>query len=65
MFFQTEDDIENSQGERTQKYRELRKREEQMDEFLTNFEDNHARELKRIDELEASNVALLEHMSCR
>jgi len=60
---QVEEDIENSQGEHNEKYRELRKREDHMDEFIATFETTLAREQKRIEELEASNVTLLEHMS--
>lgn len=58
-----EQELEESQGERHQKYRELKKREEQMDEFMRTFDSQRSGELERMAELEASNVALLEKMS--
>ena len=36
-----------------------------MDEFLATFEEQQAREVQRIAEIEANNVAILEHMSRR
>lgn len=56
-------DIEENQGERNQKYKELKKREESMDEFLNSFEENKAVELTKIAEVESNVTALLEHMS--
>ncbi|KAK7485298.1 hypothetical protein BaRGS_00023397, partial [Batillaria attramentaria] len=56
-------DIEENQGERNQKYKELKKREESMDEFLNTFEENKAHELRKIMEVETNITALLEHMS--
>ncbi|XP_064626072.1 intraflagellar transport protein 74 homolog isoform X1 [Lineus longissimus] len=56
-------DIEESQGERNQKYRELKKREETMNEFLDAFDETRHQEMQRISNLEANIVALLEHMS--
>ncbi|XP_050401532.1 intraflagellar transport protein 74 homolog [Patella vulgata] len=56
-------DIEENQGEKNQKYKELRKREETMDEFLDTFEDTKAQELKRMTELQGAIVNSLEHVS--
>ncbi|KAK3786793.1 hypothetical protein RRG08_061344 [Elysia crispata] len=56
-------DIEENQGERNQKYKELKKREESMDEFLASFEENKADEIRKIAELEQGVVNLLENMS--
>ncbi|XP_067886625.1 intraflagellar transport protein 74 homolog isoform X1 [Heterodontus francisci] len=51
------------QGERNQKYKELKKREETMDAFLDTYEEIKKQELERKAQLEASIVALLEHTS--
>ncbi|RUS78399.1 hypothetical protein EGW08_013847 [Elysia chlorotica] len=56
-------DIEENQGERNQKYKELKKREESMDEFLASFEESKADEIRKIAELEKGVVNLLENMS--
>ena len=44
--------MEENQSERNQKYRELKKREETMDNFLASFEETQAEELKRIGDLQ-------------
>lgn len=62
---QVDMDIEENQGERNLKYKELKKREETMNEFLDTFEENKASEIKRSQELEQNIVVLLEHMSRR
>ena len=51
---QLDQDIEENQSERNQKYRELRKREESMDQFLASYEESKATELERLSELEQS-----------
>uniref|UniRef100_A0A8D0KWQ5 Intraflagellar transport 74 n=1 Tax=Strix occidentalis caurina TaxID=311401 RepID=A0A8D0KWQ5_STROC len=56
-------DLENHQGEENWKYKELKKREESMDNFLENFEDVKNQELERKGQIEANIVALLEHSS--
>ncbi|XP_052778155.1 intraflagellar transport protein 74 homolog [Mya arenaria] len=56
-------DIEENQGERNQKYKELKKREETMDEFLQTFEQTKSQEHQRIGELEQNVVSILEHIS--
>ncbi|NXH47919.1 IFT74 protein, partial [Dicaeum eximium] len=56
-------DLENHQGEENWKYKELKKREESMDNFLESFEDVKNQELERKAQIEANIVALLEHSS--
>ena len=56
---QLDQDLEENQSERNQKYRELRKREETMDQFLTSYEDTRAEELERLQDLEAQIARLL------
>ncbi|XP_055885868.1 intraflagellar transport protein 74 homolog [Biomphalaria glabrata] len=60
---QLDQDIEENQGERNQKYKELKKREESMDEFLGTFEDNKMEEANKISKIEQAIVTLLETMS--
>ncbi|XP_038659955.1 intraflagellar transport protein 74 homolog isoform X3 [Scyliorhinus canicula] len=54
---------EHQEGERNQKYKELKKREETMDAFLDTYEEIKDQEMERKAQLEASIVALLEHTS--
>ncbi|NWS84375.1 IFT74 protein, partial [Toxostoma redivivum] len=56
-------DLENNRGEENWKYKELKKKEESMDNFLETFEDVKNQELERKAQLEANIVALLEHSS--
>ncbi|XP_077201348.1 intraflagellar transport protein 74 homolog [Paroedura picta] len=56
-------DLEEHQGEKNLKYKELKKREESMDSFLESFEDTRSQELERKAQIEANIVALLEHSS--
>lgn len=56
-------DMEDHHGERTQKYRELQKREEEIDLYLNTFEENTSLELQHIRDAQSSIVALLEHSS--
>lgn len=56
-------DLEEHQGEKNLKYKELKKREESMDNFLESFEDTKNQELQRKAQLETNIVALLEHSS--
>ncbi|XP_067002650.1 intraflagellar transport protein 74 homolog isoform X2 [Anabrus simplex] len=60
---QTEQDLEESQSERHQKYRELRRREETMEQFLASFEENKVQELARLEQLETNVVATLQQIS--
>ncbi|XP_068857771.1 intraflagellar transport protein 74 homolog [Aphelocoma coerulescens] len=56
-------DLENHRGEENWKYKELKKKEESMDNFLETFEDVKSQELERKAQIEANIVALLEHSS--
>ncbi|NXB64835.1 IFT74 protein, partial [Struthidea cinerea] len=56
-------DLENHRGEENWKYKELKKKEESMDNFLETFEDVKNQELERKAQIEANIVALLEHSS--
>uniref|UniRef100_A0A8D1Z015 Intraflagellar transport 74 n=1 Tax=Sus scrofa TaxID=9823 RepID=A0A8D1Z015_PIG len=56
-------DLEEHQGEMNQKYKELKKREENMDTFMETFEETKNQELERKVQIEANIVALLEHSS--
>ncbi|XP_065405741.1 intraflagellar transport protein 74 homolog isoform X2 [Chrysemys picta bellii] len=56
-------DLEEHQGEKNLKYKELKKREESMDNFLETFEELKTQELERKAQIEANIVALLEHSS--
>uniref|UniRef100_A0A8C4WM63 Intraflagellar transport 74 n=1 Tax=Gopherus evgoodei TaxID=1825980 RepID=A0A8C4WM63_9SAUR len=51
------------EGEKNLKYKELKKREESMDNFLETFEEMKTQELERKAQIEATVVALLEHSS--
>uniref|UniRef100_A0A8C4S6Y5 Intraflagellar transport 74 n=1 Tax=Erpetoichthys calabaricus TaxID=27687 RepID=A0A8C4S6Y5_ERPCA len=50
-------------GEKNLKYKELKKREESMDNFLESYESTKAQDVERRSQVEASIVALLEHTS--
>ncbi|NXQ25158.1 IFT74 protein, partial [Alaudala cheleensis] len=63
MIQQLDTDMENQGGEENWKYKELKKKEEIMDNFLETFEDVKNRELERKAQIEASIVALLEQTS--
>ncbi|XP_072778350.1 intraflagellar transport protein 74 homolog isoform X2 [Taeniopygia guttata] len=56
-------DLENHRGGENWKYKELKKREESMDNFLATFEDVKSQVLERKAKIEASIVALLEYLS--
>ncbi|XP_023331645.1 intraflagellar transport protein 74 homolog [Eurytemora carolleeae] len=60
---QLEQDMEENQSEKNQKYRELRKREETMDQFLQSFQETRDQELNRIQELELQVASTLENIS--
>lgn len=60
---QLDQDLEENQSERNQKYRELRKREETMDQFLASFDENKTQELERISGLEKQVQNMTEEMS--
>ncbi|XP_053150764.1 intraflagellar transport protein 74 homolog [Hemicordylus capensis] len=56
-------DLEEHQGEKNMKYKELKKREESIDDFLESFEESKIQELERKALIEANIVAFLEHSS--
>ncbi|CAD5124370.1 DgyrCDS12662 [Dimorphilus gyrociliatus] len=56
-------DLEDSQGEKNQKYKELKKREETMDEFLNTFEDAKKQEIEKTGTVESTIVQLLNSIS--
>ncbi|XP_072023682.1 intraflagellar transport protein 74 homolog [Amphiura filiformis] len=56
-------DIDEHQGEKNQKYKELKKREETMNEFLDTFEESKIQETERKAALEENICELLAHMS--
>ncbi|CAF4796814.1 unnamed protein product [Pieris macdunnoughi] len=60
---QAEQDLEEGNSERHKKYRELKKREETMDAFLSTYEDDLKKEKERIEQLEKDIVFGLEHSS--
>lgn len=60
---QLDANMEEHQGERTQKYRELQKREEEIDSYLNTFEENTSLELQLIRDTQSRIVTLLEHSS--
>ncbi|XP_072940277.1 intraflagellar transport protein 74 homolog [Epargyreus clarus] len=60
---QAEQDLEEGNSERHQKYRELKKREETMDSFMVTYEENLKKEQEKIDQLEKDIVFALEHSS--
>ena len=60
---QPDQDLEENQSERNQKYRELKKREERMDQFLQSFDDTKEEEQQKLTELEGQIPSLLEGIS--
>ncbi|XP_041975723.1 intraflagellar transport protein 74 homolog [Aricia agestis] len=60
---QAEQDLEEGNSERHQKYRELKKREETMDGFMSTYDENLRREHENIERLERDIVFALEHTS--
>ncbi|XP_047356613.1 intraflagellar transport protein 74 homolog [Vespa velutina] len=58
-----ETDLEDGNADKQTKYKELRKREEVMEQFAATFDDNKAEEMERIRKLEISIVEYLERIS--
>lgn len=56
-------DLEEGNSERHQKYRDLKKREETMDSFMSTYEENLKKEQEKMDQLEKDIVFALEHSS--
>ena len=51
------------QSEATDKFRQLQKRENTIDEFMTSFSDTKIQEMQEQSQLQGSIVALLEQIS--
>ncbi|KAM9337753.1 intraflagellar transport protein 74 homolog [Symphorus nematophorus] len=60
---QLEQDSEEAQGERQQKYKEMKKKEEEIDRYLESFEESRAQEQNKMTQSQENIVALLEHCS--
>ncbi|KAM4718246.1 intraflagellar transport protein 74 homolog isoform 1-T2 [Anableps anableps] len=58
-----EQDSEAAQGECQQKYKELKRKEEEIDRFLDSFEESKAEELEKLTGSQEDIVSLLEHCS--
>lgn len=58
-----EQEIDENKSERSQKYRELKRREETMELFLASFEQSKVEEIEKLEQLENANVELLEKLS--
>jgi len=56
-------EIEESDSDRQQKYRELRKREQDMDEFMKNFEESKGKEMETLSRIEGEIVNCMEKIS--
>jgi intraflagellar transport protein 74 len=56
-------EIEESDSDRQQKFRELRKREQDMDEFMRNFEDHKSKEVQTLSRIESEIVNCMEKIS--
>lgn len=60
---QLETDLEESQSARHVKYKEMRKREEAMEQFMATFEHSKQEELQKLDKLEGTIVEYLTQIS--
>lgn len=58
-----EQDSEAAQGECQQKYKELKRKEDEIDRFLESFEESKAEEQEKLTQNQESIVSLLEHCS--
>uniref|UniRef100_A0A3B3WEL7 Intraflagellar transport 74 homolog n=1 Tax=Poecilia mexicana TaxID=48701 RepID=A0A3B3WEL7_9TELE len=56
-------DSEAAQGECQQKYKELKRKEEEIDRFLDSFEESRAEEQEKLTRSQEGIVSLLEHCS--
>ncbi|XP_054893424.1 intraflagellar transport protein 74 homolog [Poeciliopsis prolifica] len=56
-------DSEAAQGECQQKYKELKRKEEEIDRFLDSFEESRAEEQQKLTRSQEDIVSLLEHCS--
>nr|CAB3255403.1 intraflagellar transport protein 74 homolog [Phallusia mammillata] len=60
---QVEDELEDQESEAVQKYRQIQKREQGMDEFEKNFPETRSQEIEQQSNLGENIVALLEEIS--
>ncbi|XP_034028734.1 intraflagellar transport protein 74 homolog [Thalassophryne amazonica] len=60
---QLEQDLEDTNGESHQKYKELKKKLEEIDRFLESFEEVKAQEEENMTQTQGNIVSLLEHCS--
>lgn len=60
---QLDNNVDASLAEKLLKYKELRKREQVMEEFMASFKENKEAELNKFKELTESVTACLEHIS--
>ena len=58
-----DEEYEHQQGEKSQKYKELKSKEQQMDEFLENFHRNKNEDQQKVFELQKNVVKLLQLIS--
>lgn len=58
-----DEEYEHQQGEKSQKYKELKQKEQQIDEFLATFEQIKIDDQRRINELQKNIVKLLQLIS--
>ncbi|KAM3834069.1 intraflagellar transport protein 74 homolog, partial [Diretmus argenteus] len=58
-----ENDTEEAHGECHQKYKELKRREEEIDRFLESFEEARTREQENTSQTQENIISLLEHSS--
>jgi intraflagellar transport protein 74 len=60
---QVENDLDEVQGEKAEKLKELKTKEKERTEFISSFEEQKKVELERIHDLEEAIVIILEHIS--
>ncbi|XP_041670129.1 intraflagellar transport protein 74 homolog [Cheilinus undulatus] len=60
---QLEQDSEEAQGECQQKYKELKKKEEEIDRYMGSFEGTWAQEQEKIIQCQENIISILEHCS--
>lgn len=58
-----ENELEDQQGEQTEKYRNLQKREQTIDEFMESFSNTKAEEIKQNQQMQETIVAILDQIS--
>ena len=58
-----DEEYQHQQGEKSQKYKELKQKEQQIDEFLETFEQTKVEDQQRINELQKNIVKLLQLIS--